>query len=274
MADKLFDDPRALRAAIRRGDFSGPTSGQGGAALQGNLVVLPRHDAADFLRFCQANPRPCPLLAVGEPGDPTLPMLGDIDIRHDVPRYRIWREGRLEGEPADIADFWSDDLVSFVIGCSFSFEAALVASGVPVRHMAAGRNVPMYRTNIPCRPAGPFRGPLVVSMRAMPAAEAIEAVRICDRFPLAHGAPVHLGDPAQIGIADIDQPDYGDAPLIEPGDLPVFWACGVTPQAVLAAAAPDFAITHAPGHMLVTDIPAASAERRLTGVHGGLANPA
>lgn len=267
MAMMRIDDPATLRGAIRRGEFTGPTSGQGGAALQGNLVILPAGDAADFLRFCQANPRPCPLLAVGEPGDPALPTLGDIDIRHDVPRYRLWRHGRLEDEPTDIGDLWRDDLVSFVIGCSFSFEAALVAAGVPVRHMAGGRNVAMYRTNIPCRPAGAFHGPLVVSMRAMPAADAIEAVRICDRFTLAHGPPVHLGDPAQIGISDIDTPDYGDPPLIEPGDIPVFWACGVTPQAVLAAAAPGFAITHAPGHMLVTDIPAMAAERWLTGVH-------
>lgn len=261
------DDLRSLRQAIRNGAFTGPTSGQGGAALQGNLVVLPRDDAADFLRFCQANPRPCPLLAVGEPGNPLLPVLGDVDIRSDLPRYRIWREGRLEGEPTDISTFWRDDLVSFVIGCSFSFEAALVEAGVPVRHMTAGKNVPMYRTNIPCRPAGAFHGPLVVSMRAMPAADAIEAVRICDRFMLAHGAPVHLGDPALIGIGDINRPDYGDAPVIEAGDIPVFWACGVTPQAVLAEAAPAFAITHAPGHMLITDIPASEAERRLTGVH-------
>lgn len=260
-------DPASLRAAIRSGAFTGQTSGQGGSALQGNVVILPATDAADFLRFCQANPRPCPLLAVGEPGNPALPTLGDIDIRSDVPRYRVWRHGRLESEPTDIAGLWRDDLVSFVLGCSFSFEAALVAAGVPVRHMAAHRNVPMYRTSLQCRPAGPFHGPLVVSMRAMQAADAIEAVRICDRFALAHGAPVHLGDPALIGIADLMQPDYGDPPIIEAGDIPVFWACGVTPQAVLAAAAPAFAITHAPGHMLVTDIPAAAAERRLTGVH-------
>lgn len=267
MPVRKFDDPASLRAAIRSGDFADPTSGQGGAALQGNLVILPRDDAAAFLRFCQANPRPCPLLAVGEPGDPALPSLGDIDIRTDVPRYRVWRRGQLAGEPADIADLWRDDLVSFVIGCSFSFEAALAEAGVALRHMTAGRNVPMYRTSISCRPAGAFHGPLVVSMRAMSAADAIEAVRICDRFPLAHGPPVHLGDPALIGIGDINRPDYGDAPLIEPGDIPVFWACGVTPQAALASAAPDFAITHAPGYMLVTDIPAALAERRLTGAY-------
>lgn len=262
-----LDDPQALRAEIRAGRFSGPTAGHGGDALQANLVILHRADAAEFLRFCQANPRPCPVLAVGAPGDPSLPTLGaGIDLRHDLPRYRVWHDGKLMDEPHDIADLWQDDLVSFAIGCSFSFEDALTRAGIPVRHQAAGRNVPMYRTNLRCRPAGPFASPLVVSMRAMPAADAIEAVQICARMPLAHGAPVHLGDPGEIGIADIDAPDYGDPPVIEPGDIPVFWACGVTPQAAIAAARPRLAITHAPGHMLVTDVPADRAERILTGV--------
>lgn len=259
-------DPQALRRLIRSGAHQGPTAGLGGDALQGNLVILPAAEAADFLRYCQQNPRPCPLLAVGAPGDPTLPTLGrDIDIRRDIPRYRVWRDGVLVAEPSDIADLWRDDMVSFLIGCSFSFEDALIAAGIPVRHSAARRNVPMYRTSIMTRPAGPFGGPLVVSLRAMPAADAIEAVRICAGFPLAHGAPVHLGDPSLIGIADLDAPDYGDPPVIEPGDLPVFWACGVTPQAAIEAARPALALTHAPGHMLVTDIPAARAERILTG---------
>lgn len=259
-----ISDPKALRAQIRSGRFNGPTAGHGGEALQANLVILPVEDAQDFLRFCQANPRPCPLLAVGEPGSPALPTLGDIDLRHDVPRYRLWQNGEMVAEPTDIADLWRDDLVSFALGCSFSFEDALTRAGIPVRHQQAGRNVPMYRTSLGTRPAGRFSGPLVVSMRAMPAADAIEAISICQRFPLAHGAPVHLGDPSQIGIADIDRPDYGDAPDIRPGDIPVFWACGVTPQAAIAAAKPALAITHAPGHMLVTDIPAGQAERRLT----------
>lgn len=264
-----LSDPKALRAEIRAGRFDGPTAGQGGDALQANLVILPQADAQDFLRFCQANPRPCPLLAVGEPGNPALPTLGDIDLRHDVPRYRLWRDGALVAEPTDIADLWRDDMVSFALGCSFSFEDALTRAGIPVRHQLAGRNVPMYRTNLPTRAAGKFSGPVVVSMRPMPAADAIEAVAICQRFPLAHGAPVHLGDPSQIGIADIDRPDYGDAPDIRPGDIPVFWACGVTPQAAIDAARPALAITHAPGHMLVTDIPSGQAERCLTGVHPG-----
>ncbi|WP_349295567.1 putative hydro-lyase (plasmid) [Thioclava sp. 'Guangxiensis'] len=262
-----LQNPRILRAEIRAQRFTGPTSGVGGDALQANLVILPEAEAAAFLRFAQANPQPIPLLAVGAPGDPSLPSLGNgIDLRHDLSRYRVWHDGALVGEPVDIADLWRDDLVSFAIGCSFSFEDALVQAGLPVRHQSAGRNVPMYRTNIPTRPAGPFEGPVVVSMRAMPAAAAIEAVQICASLPLAHGAPVHLGDPALIGISDIMTPDYGDAPVIEEGDIPVFWACGVTPQAAIFAAKPAFAITHAPGYMLVTDIPAGQAERRLRGV--------
>ncbi|APX23664.1 MAG: DUF1445 domain-containing protein [Rhodobacteraceae bacterium] len=268
-ARSIVSSPAALRAQIRDGQFTGPTAGHGGDALQANLVILAGDDASAFLRFCQANPRPCPLLAVGEPGDPTLPTLGDIDLRHDVPRYRVWRDGALADEPTDIAALWQDDMVSFALGCSFSFEDALTRAGIPVRHQTAGRNVPMYRTDLATRPAGRFSGPLVVSMRAMPAADAIEAITICDRFPLAHGAPVHLGDPSEIGIADLHAPDYGDAPDIRPGDIPVFWACGVTPQAAITAAKPALAITHAPGHMLVTDIPSGQAERRLTGVHTG-----
>lgn len=264
----VLSDPRQLRAEIRAGRFGGQTAGVGGDALQANLVILAGADAADFLRYCQANPRPCPLLAVGEPGDPCLPTLGEgIDLRYDVPRYRVWRDGELIGEPGDIADLWRDDMVSFALGCSFSFEDALRRAGIPVRHQQAGRNVAMYRTSLATRPAGQFSGPLVVSMRAMPAAAAIEAVQISARFPLAHGAPVHLGDPAQIGVADLDTPDYGDAPDIRPGDIPVFWACGVTPQAAITAARPALAITHAPGHMLVSDLPAGRAEATLTGVH-------
>lgn len=268
MADDHLTNSRDLRAAIRAGRFDGPTAGFGGDALQANLVVLSSADASDFLRFCQANPRPCPLLSVGEPGNPALPALGDgIDLRYDLPRYRIWRNGELAGETGEIADLWQPDMLSFALGCSFSFEDALTRAGIPVRHQDAGRNVPMYRTALKTRPAGRFSGPVVVSMRAMPASDAIEAVQICARFPLAHGAPVHLGDPAQIGISDLMAPDYGDAPVIRPGDIPVFWACGVTPQAAIAAARPALAITHAPGHMLVTDIPAGRAEALLTGIH-------
>lgn len=268
MPAKVLSDPRFLRQEIRAGRFAAPTAGVGGDALQANLVILAGADAADFLRFCQANPRPCPLLAVGEPGNPALPTLGEgIDLRRDLPRYRVWRDGALAAEPTEIADLWTEDMVSFAIGCSFSFEDALTRAGIPVRHQDAGRNVPMYRTNLPTRAAGRFAGPVVVSMRPMPAADAIEAIRICDRFPLAHGAPVHLGDPSAIGIADLHQPDYGDTPDMRDGDIPVFWACGVTPQAAIVAARPALAITHAPGYMLVTDIPAARADAMLTGLH-------
>jgi uncharacterized protein YcsI (UPF0317 family) len=264
-----LSDPLQLRQEIRAGRFDGPTAGLGGDALQANLVILPAGFAGDFLRFSQANPRPCPLLAVGGAGDPRLPVLGrDIDLRHDVPRYHVWRDGRMTEELCDIGSLWRDDLVAFAIGCSFSFEDALRRSGIPVRHQDAGRNVPMYRTSLMTRPVGPFVGPIVVSMRPMPAGDAIEAAIICSRFPLAHGAPVHLGDPAAIGIADLDRQDYGDPPVIEPGDIPVFWACGVTPQAAIVQAKPELAICHAPGHMLVTDLPAARAEQMLAGVHG------
>lgn len=247
--------PAQVRQAARRGAFDGHTSGLADRHVQGNVVILPRDAAADFLRFCQANPKPCPVLAVGEPGDPSLPTLGDdIDIRHDVPRYRVWRDGVLEGEVAHVAGLWRDDFVSVVLGCSFSFEQALLDEGLPLRHVQQGRNVAMFRTNVPTVPAGPFRGPLVVTMRPFKPADAIRAVQITSRFPAVHGAPVHLGDPAQIGIADLSRPDYGDACEVLPGEIPVFWACGVTPQAALEQARLPLAITHAPGCMLVTDL--------------------
>jgi len=211
--------------------------------------------APEFLHFCQKNPKPCPLLAMSEPGHPMLPSLGrDIDIRTDIPRYRIWRDGELVAEPLDVREYWRDDLVSFLIGCSFSFEEAMLDNDLPVRHIEQGCNVPMYRTCIPTHPAGRFSGPLVVSMRPLKAADAIRAIQVTSRFPAVHGAPVHLGNPAEIGIADINKPDYGDAVEIRAGEIPVFWACGVTPQSVVAAVKPEFCITHAPGHMLVTDL--------------------
>ncbi len=246
---------RQARLAARAQTATGPTAGVAPGCVQANLAILPADLAGDFLRFCQRNPRPCPLLAVSEPGDPFLPTLGlDVDIRSDVTRYRVWQAGEMIDEPLDIAHLWRDDLVSFLIGCSFSFEEALVADGIDVRHISQGSNVPMYRTNIATVAAGPFQGPMVVSMRPMLAADAIRAVQITSRFPSVHGAPVHLGDPALIGIRDIDRPDYGDPVQIRPGEIPVFWACGVTPQSVVASTRPQFCITHAPGHMLVTDL--------------------
>jgi uncharacterized protein YcsI (UPF0317 family) len=252
---QAFASAFEARQAIRRGEWAQHTSGLAPRNAQGNLAILPAALASDFLRFCQRNPKPCPLLAVSEPGDPMLPTLGeDVDIRTDVPRYRLWKNGKLVDEMTDITSLWRDDLVSFVLGCSFSFEHALIDAGIELRHVTQGRNVAMYKTNIQTVPAGPFHGPMVVSMRPMTAANAIRAVQITARVPAVHGAPVHLGDPSLIGIADIGKPDFGDAVDIFPGELPVFWACGVTPQAVVMEAAPEFCITHAPGCMLITDL--------------------
>ena len=246
---------QAARTAIRAGEWRGHTSGLAPGHVQGNLAILPEALAGDFLRFCQRNPKSCPLLAVSEPGDPFLPSLGqDVDIRSDLPAYRVWEHGQLVAETHDIRALWRPDLVSFVIGCSFSFEQALLDAGIPLRHMAEGRNVAMYRTSIPTTPAGPFHGPMVVSMRPMRAAHAIRAIQVTARTPNVHGAPVHLGDPHLIGIQDLSRPDFGDAVTIAPDELPVFWACGVTPQSVIMEARPDFCITHAPGHMLITDL--------------------
>ena len=246
---------RDVRLACRSAAFDGPTTGLAPGFVQGNLAILPRDWADEFLRFCIANPKPCPLIGIAEPGDTRLPALGvDLDVRTDLGRYRVWRDGALTDEPADVRAVWRDDLVSFVIGCSFSFEEPLLAAGIPIRHIACGRNVSMYRTNVPTTPAGRFYGPLVVSMRPLKPADAIRAVQITSRLPAVHGAPVHIGFPEAIGISDIAKPDFGDAVPIEPGELPVFWACGVTPQAAIAAARPPFAITHAPGRMLVTDL--------------------
>jgi uncharacterized protein YcsI (UPF0317 family) len=250
-----LDTGLSVRHAARSRALDAPTSGLAYGYVQGNLAILPRDFAEDFLRFCQANPKPCPLLGVSEVGDPAIPALGaDLDIRTDIPRYRVWRDGELVDEPRDIRSAWRDDLVSFVLGCSFSFEEALLAADVPVRHIALNRNVPMYRTSIATQRAGRFHGPLVVSMRPMKPVDAIRAVQITARLPAVHGAPVHLGFPEAIGISDIGKPDYGDAVPVERGELPVFWACGVTPHAAIAAARVPFAITHAPGYMLVTDL--------------------
>ncbi len=247
-------DGHAARLAIRAGTHRGPTAGLAQGFVQGNLAILPQELAADFLRFCQLNPKPCPLIGTSAPGDPHVPELGeDLDIRTDLPRYRVWRHGELVAEPDDVRDVWRDDLVSFVIGCSFSFEEALLAEGIEIRHISRGCNVPMYRTSIATAAAGPFHGPMVVSMRPMKAADAIRAVQITTRFPSVHGAPVHIGNPELIGISDLDKPDYGDAVPVKDDELPVFWACGVTPQSVIATVKPEFCITHYPGAMLVTD---------------------
>jgi uncharacterized protein YcsI (UPF0317 family) len=243
------------RARIRSGAWTGPTSGMAPQQVQGNVVILPRELAADFLRFCQLNPKPCPLIGVSEAGDPRLPMLGEgIDIRTDVPRYRVFENGKCVDEPSDVNRWWREDLVSFVLGCSLSFEEALIAGGLRVKHIESGTAVPMYRTSVATRPAGAFRGPLVVSMRPYPPAEAIRAIQITSRFPAVHGAPVHIGLPEAIGIRDLSRPDFGSPVEVAAGELPVFWACGVTPQAVVEAAKLPFCITHYPGAMLITDL--------------------
>jgi len=254
-----FDWRRAtgaeVRQAARGGRLDRPTAGLALGYVQANLVVLPRELAFDFLLFCQRNPKPCPLLDVTEPGSPEPRLVAaGADVRTDVPRYRVYRRGELADEPTDLRPFWREDAVAFLLGCSFTFESALLEAGVPVRHVEQGVNVPMYRTNIPCRPAGVFRGPLVVSMRPLTPAQALTATRVCGRFPRAHGTPVHFGDPSAIGVRDLDRPDYGDAVEIRPGEVPVFWACGVTPQAAVTEAQVPLALTHKPGHMFLTDL--------------------
>ena len=250
-----FASPGGTRAASRAGALDGPTSGLAPGFVQGNLAVLPAELANDFLHFCQRNPKPCPLIAVSEAGNPRLHALGaDLDIRTDIPRYRVWKDGELIDEPQDILKWWRGDLVAFVLGCSHSFEEALIEDGLAVRHIERRTTVPMYRTSIACVPAGPFSGPMVVSMRPFRPSDAIRAIQITTRFPAVHGAPVHIGLPSLIGIEDLGRPDFGEPVPVEDDELPVFWACGVTPQAVIRAAKLPFAITHAPGRMIVTDI--------------------
>jgi uncharacterized protein YcsI (UPF0317 family) len=251
-----------VRRRARNGELTGPTAGLALGYVQANLVIVPRDLAFDFLRFCQRNPKPCPLLDVTEPGNPEPKLVAPgADLRTDLPRYRVYRHGELVEEPADLLRWWRDDLVGFLLGCSFTFENALLQAGVPVRHIEQGCNVPMYRTSIACRPAGVFHGPMVVSMRPLTPAQAITATRVCARFPRAHGVPVHLGDPSAIGIANLRKPDFGDPVEIHSGELPVFWACGVTPQAVAMEVRPPLLITHKPGHMFLTDLRDTDLER-------------
>ncbi len=245
-----------LRAEIRRGEHVGPTAGLAIGYVQTNLVIVPAADAADFEQFCRLNDRPCPLVGVSNPGEPHLAAVAaDADLRTDLPRYRVFRHGVPEAEePTDIRHLWRDDFVAFLLGCSFTFENALTAAGLPVRHIEQGRNVPMYRTNRDCRPAGKFAGPLVVSMRPYRQEHVEHAVAITGRYPGMHGAPVHVGDHAELGIADLARPDFGEAVTVHANEVPVFWACGVTPQLALAAARCELAITHSPGCMFVTDL--------------------
>lgn len=248
------ESPRGFRLVVRQGRWGEPTAGCCPGYTQVNLVILPVKYAFHFLVFCQRNPKPCPILEVLEEGvwEPVQSAPG-ADVRTDCPRYRVFTEDGVE-DRRDILGLWREDLVTFLLGCSFTFESALMEAGVPVRHVEEGRNVPMYKTSVPCRPAGPFRGELVVTMRPIPGPLVSKAVQITSRFPGVHGAPVHVGDPGSLGIKDLGKPDFGDPVSIRPGEVPVFWACGVTPQVALLRAKPSLAITHAPGHMLVTDV--------------------
>lgn len=244
-----------MRAQIRACAYRGHTAGLGGKTLQANLAILPEALALDFMRFCQRNPKPCPLVGVSDTGNPMLTTLGaDIDVRTDVPAYYVYRDGTLAETVHDLDALWRDDFVTFALGCSFTFEHALQEAGFDLWHIAQNTTVPMYASNIPTVPAGPFQGPMVVSMRRIPNDRLDEVVEISRRFPLAHGGPVHMGDPAEIGIADLARPDWGDPAPEAPGTTPVFWACGVTPQAAIMHARPEICITHKPGHMLITDI--------------------
>ncbi len=248
-------DAYSTRLQIRRGLIKGTTSGLVPDHLQANLVILPASHAEDFVEFCRLNQQACPLLAVSRPGDPTLPDLGrDIDIRSDVPGYRVFRRGEPVVEVSDVADIWRDDLVTCAIGCSFTFESALIAAGIPLRHVAEGKNVAMFETDRATVGVGLFGGPLVVSMRPLTPADAARAAAITARFENAHGAPVHVGSPAALGVADLARPDYGEAVSVEPGEVTVFWACGVTSQRAAETADLPFFIAHAPGKMLITDI--------------------
>ena len=247
--------PEEVRQLIREGKITTQTSGMCDGYAQANLIVLPLEDAYDFLLFAQRNPKSCPILEVGDVGSRAIKrMANSADVAKDIPKYRLWIDGELKGEYSDVSDLWRDDFVYFLIGCSFSFEGELLSCGVPVRHIEKGKNVPMYITNIECDSAGKFSGRTVVSMRPMPPEEVIKAVSITSSMPRVHGAPIHIGDPEKIGIKDINSPDFGDAPDIYEGEIPVFWCCGVTPQSVVMTAKPKIAISHAPGHMFITDV--------------------
>ncbi len=244
-----------LRAAIRSGAYVGHTAGLGGGKLQANLAILPAQYALDFMRFCQRNPKPCPVVGVSDTGNPIIQTLGaDIDIRSDVPAYYVYEQGVLRETLTDLSSVWRDDFVAFALGCSFTFEHALRAAGIALWHVENNTTVPMFETNIATVPAGPFSGPMVVSMRAIPDERIQDVIRISKQFPLAHGGPVHVGDPAAIGIHDITAPQWGDPAPVPNGTTPVFWACGVTPQAAIRQAKPTLSITHKPGHMLITDV--------------------
>ena len=258
----------AIRERIRAGAYRGQTAGFAPGNLQANLAILGDGYAGDFHEFCRRNSQPCPLVGVSKRGDPRMPSLGDIDIRTDVPSYNVYRHGELTDTVNDITGLWAGDMVAFALGCSFTFERALAEAGIRMKHIEANRTVPMFRTNIALEPVDPFEGTMVVSMRPIPRHQVDLAVEITARFPHAHGAPVHVGDGAAIGVADVAAPDWGEPADFGPDDVPVYWACGVTPQNVLQSARPAICITHTPGRMLVTDIPSGQPQTRIPALEG------
>ncbi len=253
--DLVNASPSEVRKLIRNGEIVKPTSGMCAGYAQANLVVLPKDLAYDFLLFAQRNPKPCPILEVSDVGSRTLKKIAkDCDIAKDIPKYRIYKKGELVGEYTDVSEFWQDDFVSFLIGCSFSFESEMIEAGIEIRHITEDCNVPMYMTNIECESAGIFNGKMVVSMRPIKPDQVVKAVTVTETMPKVHGTPIHIGDPSVIGIKDINNPEFGDSVTINEGEVPVFWPCGVTPQSVIMNVKPDIVITHSPGHMLITDV--------------------
>lgn len=253
--DLVNASPSEVRKLIREGKIVKPTSGMCAGYAQANLVVLPKDLAYDFLLFTQRNPKPCPILEVSDVGSRTLKKIAkDCDIAKDIPKYRIYKKGELVGEYTDVSEFWQDDFVSFLIGCSFSFESEMIEAGIEIRHITEDCNVPMYMTNIECESAGIFNGKMVVSMRPIKPDQIVKAVTVTETMPKVHGTPIHIGDPSVIGIKDINKPEFGDAVTINEGEVPVFWPCGVTPQSVIMNVKPDIVITHSPGYMLITDV--------------------
>lgn len=246
--------PKEARELIRNNKLIVPTSGISKGHIQANLAILPKDQALDFLIFAQRNPKACPILDVTDMGDPEPKLVAKgADLRYDIPKYRVYKKGELVDEVTDIKDYWTEDMVGFVIGCSFSFESAMINSNIPVRHIEDNHNVPMYITNIDTVPSGKFHGKMVVSMRPIPYEQVVKAVTVTSRFPSVHGAPVHVGDPSLIGIKDINSPDFGEKSEIKEGEIPVFWACGVTPQSIAMTSKPEIMITHSPGYMLICD---------------------
>ncbi len=247
--------PKDVRALIAQEKITSQTSGMCSGYAQGNLCILPKKYAYDFLLFCQRNPKSCPLLEVTDTGERILKTCAPgSDIATDIPKYRVWQNGKMIAEPLNVKDFWRDDLVSFIIGCSFSFESLLMENGIDVRNISQNCNVPMYLTNIETQRAGIFGGKMVVSMRPIPYSQIVKSVTVTARMPRVHGSPIHIGNPEAIGIKDLSKPDFGDAVKINDGEVPVFWCCGVTPQSVVMTSKPEFCITHSPGHMLITDL--------------------